>query len=296
MLPLQLIAQQVSRNYGIRGRVTGLNGSDVLELKPAQVIGSSDAEIKGVDLQAAVKALDLAAGILIQHCGVVSQNLLPQQAMLLPLADQMLRPDNTQLNAAQLMKWFYAVGLAGEYYGSVNSYASIHCEELTQWAQTEKEPVRVAELSRKLIEGINLRQEFRRDGSILGKTIMAFLVHIGAFDWNVTQSHLVRHCDPIEFHHIVPEARLKALKYPKSEQRPIAGLTPISKSANARVRKENPKTVFTDMGNHAKSIMESHLIDLDLAKTAYDSKPKYERFCVDREKQIKKRLIAFLGL
>ncbi len=296
MLPLQLIAQQVSRNHGIRGRVTGLNGSDVLELKPAQVIGSTDADIEGVNLRIAVKALDMAAELLIQHCGVVASNLLPQQAMLLPIADQMLRPDNARLSAAQIMKWFFAVGLAGEYYGSVNSYAAIHCEELSRWAETQIEPARVAEMSRKSIENINLRAEFRRDGNILGKTIMSFLVQLGAFDWNVTQSHIVRHCDPIEFHHIVPEARLKALKYAKSEQRPIAGMTPISKSANARVRNENPKTVFTEMANHAESIMESHLIDIDLAKVAYDNKPKYERFCADREKRIKKRLIAFLGL
>jgi len=151
MLPLQLIAQQVSRNAGIRGRVTGLNGSDVLELKPAQVIGSTDAEISDVNLKTAVEALDLAASILIQNCGVVAPNLLPQQAMLLPLADQMLRPENKRLSAAQLIKWFFAVGLAGEYYGSVNSYASIHCGELTQWADAQEEPARVRELTPKSI-------------------------------------------------------------------------------------------------------------------------------------------------
>lgn len=296
MLPLQLIAQQVSRNHGIRGRVTGLNASDVLELKPAQVIGSTDAEIGGLDLQTAVKALDMAAEVLITRCGVVAPNLLPQQAMLLPLADQMLRARDERLDPPQLMKWFFAVGLSGEYYGSVNSYAATHCEELTNWANTQREPTRVAELSKKFIEGLNLRAEFRRDGSILGKTIMSFVVQIGAYDWNNTQSNLVRHCDPIEFHHIVPEARLKALKFAKSEQRPIAGLTPVSKSANARIRKENPKTVITDMGNHARPIMASHLIDPDAAKIAYDSKAKYDRFCLDREKQIKKRLIEFLGL
>lgn len=296
MLPLQLIAQQVSRNRGIRGKVLGLNSSDVLELKPAQVIGSSDADVAGLNLTTAVQALNEAAEFLAEHCGVVTSNLLPQQAMLLPIADQMLRPVSKRLENEQIKRWFFAVGLAGEYYGSVNSYAATHCEELFAWAEVGQEPARMKEFSRSFVNGLNLRQEFRRDGNILGRTIMAFLVQIGAYDWNVTQSKLVRQCDPIDFHHVVPEARLKALKLSKSDQRPIAGMTPISKSANARIRKENPKTVLLDMGGHADPIMSSHLIGINHLAVAYESKSKYEAFCSEREASLKRRLLAFLGL
>ena len=295
LLPLQLLAKQVSRNAGIRKDVRGLNKKDVLELQPAQVIGSADAAIAGLSLETATKALEAAARFLQQHCGVVAANLLPQQAMLLPIADQMLLASSRRLKTHQLTRWFFSVGLSGDYYGSVNSYANAHCDVLHTWAQDGDAPARVRELSREFIDDLNLQQAFVRDGNILGTTIMAFLVQSGALDWTTGQTR-VSQADPIEFHHIVPEKRLSDWKLAKESRRPIAALTPISKSANAGIRNENPQTVMTGLSRDAKPIMKSHLIDSRLLETAYDSHKNFTVLCSDRELKIKHELISFLAL
>ena len=119
----------------MRGRVKGLNSGDVLEVKPKQVIGHQGAAISDLDLPRAVRALDDAAKFLITVCGVVGPSLLPQQAMLLPLADQYLRPPSSRLSVAQLKQWFFSVGLSIDYYGSVNSYADRDCNRLERWAE-----------------------------------------------------------------------------------------------------------------------------------------------------------------
>jgi hypothetical protein len=72
-----------------------------------QVIGDPGAPLPDLDLTVAVRALDEAAAFLMKHCGVAAPSLLPQQAMLLPLADQFLRSESKRLSDADLKRWFF---------------------------------------------------------------------------------------------------------------------------------------------------------------------------------------------
>jgi hypothetical protein len=296
MLPLQLIAKQVSRTEGPGSKIRGLNGSDVLELRPDNVIGTRSRG--GPTMFAhAVRALDDAAGFLIKQCGVNGRSLLPQQAMLLPLADQFLRPASRRLDRNQLKLWFFSVGLGGDYYGSVNSYADRDCNQLSRWRDDGREPDSVASLTRESIEQLNLRQPFSREGSILGRTVYSLLIMQGACDWRPGQLKLHAVEDAIDIHHMVPESRLKSwFPLDPDRRQPIAGLTPVTAGTNRSIRSEAPRTVIEKLGASATSTMSTHAVSSTKLAAGYSSQDKYLTFCEDREGRLRKAIVRALGL
>lgn len=295
MLPLQVIAKQVSRVESAESKVHGINGSDVLELLPEHV--SARERGGSTRFARAVRALDDAAGFLIKHCGVNGRTLLPQQAMLIPLADQFLRPVRDRLERHQLKLWFFSVGLGGDYYGSVNSYADRDCNQLLRWLNEGVEPDSVASLTRSSIEELDLMQAFSRDGSILGKAVYSLLVMQGACDWRPGLTKLHAADDTIEIHHMVPESRLKTW-FPRDpdSRRPIAGLTPVTSRTNRSIRSDAPRTVITRLSRNASATMRSHAVSSTKLTAGYASEEKFLLFCEDRQVRLRKAIITALGL
>lgn len=296
MLPLQLIAKQVSRLHpDLRGRVKGLTSGDVLELPAGQVIGDPDAPLPRLDLTVAIAALDAAAAFLIKHCGVVAPRLLPQQAMLLPLADQFLRPEANRLSNAQLKRWFFSVSLRIDYYGSVNSYADRDCDNLTRWADDGTEPPYIQAVDKAIIDQLDLAMAFSREGNILGRAVMALLVQSGALDWAPGQLN-VKDYDQIDFHHVVPEQKLKDWYKRNEDRRPIAALTPLWATTNRSIGTKSASDVIVNLGNEGQQTLASHQLNVELASKAHKSKEEFEAFLVDREARLKGFIIAAIGM
>jgi hypothetical protein len=297
MLPLQLIAKQVSRlPPPSRGKVKGLNSGDVLELNPDQIIGQGSPAIPGLDLGSAVRALEEAAQFLITICGVVGPSLLPQRAMLLPLADQFLRPEELRLDPASLKLWFFSVSLAIDYYGSVNSYADRDCTRLARWADDGIRPESVGALDSQMIEKLDLAMPFNREGNILGRAVMALLVSSGARDWRPGQIE-VKSFDSVDFHHVVPDQQLKKwFKKNPDERRPISALTPIRSTTNRSIGNKFSRDVINDLGKDAEPTIRSHEADIDLLKHAHDNQTAFKNFRVDRERRLKQFIARSLGV
>lgn len=217
--------------------------------------------------------------------------------MLLPIADQYLKPKNQRLSEGQMKKWFFSVGLAIDYYGSVNSYAERDCKALHEWAKNSNVvPPSIAQTTRKSIEALDLRQPMSREGNILGTTIMAMLVANGALDWVKNPVGLAGVKEKIEFHHTIPEKILKRILRSKDGLKPIANMTPITASRNASLREQAPPQVNSDLAADAKTIMTSHMIDLKLWLQADAGKKEFEEFLIEREKSLKQMAISTLGL
>ena len=133
-MPLQLVAWRNARKVTtaevqVRARVSPGTGSDH----------------PGLGLRRAVEALETAARFLATTCGVVAPSLLPQKAMLLPLANLYLRDAlNTEakvLEDHQLRKWFFASCFsqpAPRYYGGVNSRVAEDCKDLRNGRTMER--------------------------------------------------------------------------------------------------------------------------------------------------------------
>lgn len=304
MLPLQLIALQLSRlDDGIRPpKIKGLNNSDVLETPAAQIIEEEIGNpvlprlIPGLHLRSAVNALDKAAFFLKNHCGVVDAQLLPQISMLLPLADQMLKPEAEQLPVAKLKKWFFSVGLRTDYYGGVNSYVARDCKALKLWQKESIVPNYLETIDKNFVDGLDLRQTMNREGSILGKTLMCILVSKGALDWVAGQLQLSSLGQRIEFHHMIPDKRLKQWYRDKDERRPIANMTPISSSANSSIGDKNPVQIINDLGVEAIPTLNSHRVNKDHITLAYNDKNSFEVFLDQRQLLLKELAVEALGL
>lgn len=299
MLPLQIIALQLSRlpDRLRPSNVKGLNNRDVLEIPPEQIIGSKSRLIPDLGLSQAMDALEWAAGFLFDHCGVVSSQLLPQQSMLLPLADQYFL-EKGRLSEAQLKKWFFSVGLSIDYYGSVNSYAARDCKALRDWATGEKSgiPQPVKQLTKKSVGDMDLTQPMTREGAILGTTLMALLVAHGAMDWRSGQLAVKNSREPVEFHHMVPESRLKTFIRSKEDRKPIANFAPLEAKTNRELRDQIPMVVIKDLGADAGPILASHHVDQVLLSKAHASRAAFDKMLKSREEALKKFVIKALGL
>jgi hypothetical protein len=303
LLPLQLIAMQLTRlPDGVRPpRIKSLTTRDVLEIPVDQIIGrtSPHRHYPTLDLHKAMEALEWAATFLSQHCGVISARLLPQQSMLLPLADQYLLGQG-RLSNAELKRWFFAVGLSIDYYGSVNFYADRDCRMLHTWAQESDRaatvPENVSRLSKDSVALIDFTQPLNREGAILGASLMALLVADGAKDWRPGQLAVKDLGQSVDFHHTVPENVLKNIVPQKADRRPIANFAPITDATNRSLGDEEPRKVARSLGRDAGPIFKSHYVDRSLYEAAGDDKKSFEMFLADRNEALKKFVVKALGL
>lgn len=301
MLPLQLIAMQYTRlPAGVPTKIKGLNNKDVLELPANQIIGTSGGgqPFPTLKMQTSMAALERAADFLVAHCGVKSKNLLPQQSMLLPLADQFLLPDETRLSAAQMKSWFFAAGITVDYYGSVNSYAARDCKELYEWATQSgaKKPQAITNLNKNYVESLDLTQPMTREGAILGNAIMSLLVANGAKDWAKGQVQVNATPHDVDLHHMVAEKILRSFYNNKSDRMPIANFAPISAPVNRGLGDDSPAKVVSALGADAKPILESHEVSHDLFVSAGTDETAFKKMLNDRQDRLKKFIVEALGL
>jgi hypothetical protein len=301
MLPLQLIAKQVSRLPSPNAKIKGLNNQDVLELDPAQVTGIGKPAISKLGLQSAVKALEDAAELLVRVCGVRGPQLLPQQAMLLPIADQFLLPENKRLNDGQIRKWFFCAAFRAAYHGSSNSYANRHCDELRAWAQYPDDPQRVPkeinEFTAQEAKSLNLREDNTRENGIIGRGVMALLVMQGALDWTNDPTALKDATVDVDIHHMVPKRRLKSMLDASAPKSPIAGLTPIAAATNKQLRDDAPYAVLDDIDQATgRRILETHHVEKELLIAGYNNKTSYNKLLKGRETELRQLIIRELDL
>lgn len=300
MLPLQLIALQVSRHKLIPG-VTGLKNKDVLEVPATEIIGLRAGKPINpkLDFGKAVTALDNAADFLSRVCGVTCKQLLPQLSMLIPIADQYLRPVKDRLSEAELKIWFFAVGISVDYYGSVNSYAERDCKDLAKWASSTGHteiPASINNFNRAFVNALDLKQAMRREGAILGASLMSLLVSSGALDWKKGQISVEATKETVDFHHMIPEAMLKKILGKDAELRPIAVMTPITANRNRSLGDKAPLDVIEELGKDAKPILATHQVEIVLLQKGSEGKVEFEKFLDSRERLLKAFIIQTLGL
>src|SRR5690606_15302975 len=110
------------------------------------------------------------------------------------------------------------------------------------------------------VDQIDLTMAFTREGNILGRAVMALLVQQGASDWAPGQLK-VRDYDLIDFHHVVPEQKLKKWYKRTEDRRPIAALTPLWATTIRSIGTKSASDVILDLGAEAEEILASHEVD-----------------------------------
>lgn len=301
MLPLQLIAMQVFRMEAVKPpRLTGLANKDVLEVPIDQIIGQPFRKPHDpkLNFDRAMEALEQAADFLVKYCGVRSQQMLPQKSMLLPIADQYLLEKELQLQPHLLKRWFFSVGLLQEYYGGVNAFAFRDCKALREWGKDPEgaTPSVVERLDKAVVSSLNLRNPMSREGDILGKSLMCLLVAQGCLDWQKGQTPVQNLEGRVDFHHMVPEKKLKSFYKDRDDRRPIANFTPILQATNASLSDDLPPDVIQRLGPASLAILQSHHISKDIFSQAAESRDAFEKMLLDREKRLQTFVVEALGL
>lgn len=306
LFPLTLLALAVKRNTRYLKKVP-LGAEAVLATPPRFITGT---ELRGheISIEKAVDALEKAAKFLWECCGVISSILLPQESMLLPLAEQFLiDPTGKKLSEESLRKWFWVNGLLGEFYGSTMSYVFKSSQNLSHWAddETSNTPDEITKFTKASVDQLNLQAAKARQDDIRGKTILAMLVAEGARDWigknGLLKGYVERNDEPVEAHHVIAKKTLRKTIYmcKENDERliPIALFAPASKNANATLGDKSQAQVKSGFlkGKTTTILKSAHVPEQDWLDVQ-DTKKSLDKFLIAREKQLKKFIKTTLGL
>jgi len=277
----------------------------VLRLDDDVITGRSTVH-PGLGVEEAVKALESAAEFLVNQCGIASARLLPQKAMLLPIANLRLRRalDSAarELSDEELKRWFFASCFtqpAARYYGGVNSRVKEDCKGLENWADDGQTPSYVSDFDRSAVEAFDFDGPMSRERNIPGLAAMAILVQAGARDWSSDRSPVSK-AETIHLHHMVPEERLKTWWPGHGEMRlkrsNIANFAPISAKLNQRWGATEPGKVLDSLGKDVRAILGSHAVDESFLRNGFLTETGFEDFCKDRAKRLQAAICLELKL
>jgi len=306
LLPLYLIAAAVKRETNELGSKP-LGADAILSMNPKYITGTKLAG-RECSIERAVEALEKAARLLYEECGVVDRTLLPQSMMLIPIADQFFleRPTRPALPHAHLKRWFWISGLKGDFYGSTTSYVTPACLHLEEWSKNPdgNPPAPVANFDAASVQGLDLHAAKARADDIIGKTILAMIVASGSLDWRKQGTPLTTvvqaQGQSVEAHHIIPRKVLAGKSYYNCAEdndrlRPIANFVPASQTANGSLSSDIPAAVKEQLGKRFDNILKSSAVPKAEFEAVKD-KLSFERFLKAREAILKDLLVGLLDL
>lgn len=307
LLPLNLIGAALIRERKVNSK--GLDGDTILSMDPSFITGT---QIDGAEcsLETAVEALDRAAKLLYEQCGVLDGTLLPQDLMIIPIAEQyfLSRAARPPLSEEYLRDWFWISGLRGNFYGSTTSYVTPACKVLEEWSNKSDpehdKPDSIANFNEQSVKALDLQAPKARANDIIGKTVLAMIAASGSLDWQASGSPLISVVasknQSVQAHHIIPEDLLASRRFfncskDNDRLKPIANFAPISQHANGSLSSSGPLDVKLELGNRYTSILESSAVPPAEFERVTNLK-SFQKFIEVREEAIKKLIIGFLNL
>lgn len=306
LLPLYLIAAALKRETTVLG-AKPLGADAILSMDPKYVTGT---KISGVDcsIERAVEALDKAAQLLYQACGVIHKTLLPQAMMLIPIADQffLAHKNRPPLSDVLLRKWFWISGLRGDFYGSTTSYVTPACQQLENWSKDPNAniPASISSFDISSVNALNLRAAKVRADDIMGKTVLAMIAQSGSLDWKAGHGPLTAVVNAqgqdVEAHHIVPRKVLTQKSYYNcnvDDERlfPIANFAPASQTANGSLSVLTPSGVKSELAGDYPQILDRSFVPRGHFEKV-KNKTSFEAFLAAREKALKVQIALLLDV
>lgn len=233
-------------------RVKGVRESDVLQLDPVVVKQR---------WETAVNSYSNALEFLKDQCSVVSSNLLPAKAMVLPVA-YALREDEHQRQAfeSDVQKWFWAATFQQVYSQGANTQAVTDAKALRAW---NADPNAVPRDVREFTVDADTLQDQRRRNEMLVRGIACLLAKRNARDWIQHDKRIGDKPDTetIEFHHVFASKHLENIGIDDGDL--VVNLTPLFASSNQSLR-DQPPSIVAARPDISQSAVESHSIDWTL--------------------------------
>jgi hypothetical protein len=245
----------------------------------------------------AQRGLDYAIHFLKENCDIEDSVLLSSPFYVLAIAYlAVLRNEEfSDKEEAQLAHWVRIASAKGRY--SRGSSETLLDEDMAT--------IRGHDPVRGLLE--TLRQQFGRldfeVGDIAGKNarspifslLFVALRNAEAKDWKtglkISLGHTGRR-HKIQFHHIFPKARIKAL-YDRREVNEIANLAFIGGGSNQKISAKHPQKYLADVvAERGESALEAQCVPADPALHNID---RYRDFLAERRQRLVARLNEFIG-
>ena len=239
----------------------------------------------------AIEALAGVLEIIRDDCGVIIPSLIPYTTMLIPMAavwsrQLSLRGPGIGASRLKLTRWFWCSAFGSQYEKAPNSQAAKDFNELNSWLSGGEKPESVRDFN---ISSIQLRNVRPKQRAIYRAT-MALVMQNGALDFykrgKITAQLVADKKNPIDDHHIFPQAFLNERKVMPILRDSILNRTYIDRLTNRSLKHSAPSKYFRDiLREHGlgetEILLKSHLLpygtDSPLLKDDFD------QFLNDRE-------------
>ena len=219
-------------------------------IKRGEVLAMSVEQAR-VQWDDAIRGLAKALTILHDDCGVLLPKLLPYATILIPMAAAWVKQAHvvgpqSGANKLKLMRWFWCSVFGQRYENSPNTQAERDFGELQSWMEDGSEPAPVREFQLNL----DLRTISPRQRAVY-RGIMALILRHHSLDFwtrdQITVQMLNDEDNPVDDHHIFPQAFLDQEGASSALRDCIVNRTFIDRKTNIRLSKTAPSIYFPEM-------------------------------------------------
>lgn len=244
-----------------RPKAASIKRSIILDMKVHQVKKSWDSAIHG---------LAGVLEILRDDCGVLVPWLIPYNTILIPMSaiwahQKEIKGADVGANRLKLLRWFWCSVFGQRYENAPNSQAEKDFGELSRWMTGGAPPESVSDFK---ISSLNLNSVRPRQRAIY-RGCMALIIQNGAQDFHkrgrITGQLMYDKKNPVDDHHIFPQAYLNSKNVPASQRDCILNRTYIDRQTNQRLSKRAPSDYFSEIRtkhgkNETDTLMQTHLL------------------------------------
>lgn len=232
--------------------------------------------------------------ILRDEGSVLIPALIPYNTMLIPMAAVWASKKDTKgadagANRIKLLQWFWCSVFGQQYENAPNSQAEKDFTELTRWMENGNPPASVSQFT---IDVLKLRNVRPRQRAIYRGT-MALIMNNEAMDFHnrgrITPQLIADKRNPLDDHHIFPQAFLNDNNIPPSLRDCILNRTYIDRITNRRLSRRAPSDYFGEIRRKHGTAATDELWRSHLLPTGDDSPllaDNFEEYLTLRESAI----------
>ena len=270
---------------GMDAKAPSIKRGHILNMKVEQAKKGWDPAIEGL-----AKVLE----ILRDDCGVIFPGLVPYTTMLTPMAavwSKQLDAKGASIgsNRLKISKWFWCSSFGAMYEKAPNSQAAKDYNELNIWLLGGEPPQSVRDFDLSNIQLRNVRPKQRA----IYRATMALIMQNGALDFykrgKITAQLLADKKNPVDDHHIFPQAFLNERNVDPTLRDSILNRTYIDRLTNRSLKHSAPSKYFDSVRKEhgaegLNSLLRSHLLPDGTTSSLFND--DFDQFLNERENQI----------
>jgi hypothetical protein len=266
--------------------------------------GEAFEELWGTAVEHAEDAREIIMNTGTRQFGAIREEYIPYGTMLPVVAAVLWEHDGNDLEfREQLNRWYWAAVFSKDYGGSSDTVMGSDFRDWKEWFDHRKTMEQIAKVDSEFIQELNFRDIEKGSGRYNG--VICLIALNGPRDFY--ERNILGTADfvgqRINDHHIFPK-KVDGIDAEKmqtfdSSRDSIANRTLIFDKTNTKIREQRPSEYTAEMiSKHGvketKDMLKEHFISAKAFQ--YLQQDDFDNFVVEREKEIKQRVIGSIGL